>query len=287
MKLAKVVHGARCAAAVVQGDEAIIVRPWNSMAAGRSPFALPSMLAADLLAAVEASSERVALAEVQLCAPVSPCSKILCVGANFSDHAAEIGQAGPKAKPQMFMRYADTLVGHGQPVVRPQASAQFDFEGELAVVIGRGGRHIAVDDAMGHVLGYTCFMDGSVRDYQRHAVTPGKNFWRSGAMGPWIVTADQVPAIGSAGLRTVLNGAMVQAASMDQMVHTVAELIAYCSQWTPLAPGDVIATGTPAGIGSRRTPPLWMKRGDVLEVRIEDVGVLANPVVDEADVLGP
>jgi 2-keto-4-pentenoate hydratase/2-oxohepta-3-ene-1,7-dioic acid hydratase in catechol pathway len=124
-------------------------------------------------------------------------------------------------------------------------------------------------------------MDGSVRDYQRHAITPGKNFWRSGAMGPWIVTADEVPAIGRARLRTVLNGVQMQAASVADMIHGVAELIAYCSRWTPLAPGDVIATGTPAGVGSRRDPPRWMKDGDLLAVSIDGLGQLVNRVVDE------
>lgn len=280
MRWAKVVLKGRCAAAVIHGEDAIVLGPWQDESAERAAFALPTKAPADWRALGDANAERIALTELRLAPPIDPRCKILCVGANYRDHAAEIGQ-GAKTEPQFFLRHPDTLVGHGEPLVRPRASEQFDFEGELAVVIGRGGRHIAVEEALSHVLGYTCFMDGSVRDYQRHAITPGKNFWRSGAMGPWIVTADEVPAIGHARLRTVLNGAEMQAASVANMIHSVAELIAYCSRWTPLAPGDVIATGTPAGVGSRRHPPLWMRGGDLLEVSIDGLGRLVNAVVDE------
>jgi 2-keto-4-pentenoate hydratase/2-oxohepta-3-ene-1,7-dioic acid hydratase in catechol pathway len=283
MRLAKVVLNGRCAEAVIQGEDAIIVGPWLDDSAERALFELPMRVVSDWRAIGEANSERVALADLRLAAPVDPRSKILCVGANYRDHATEIGQ-GAKTEPQIFLRQADSLVGHGEPLVRPRVSEQFDFEGELAVVIGRGGRHITVGEAPSHVLGYTCFMDGSVRDYQRHAVTAGKNFWRSGSMGPWIVTVDEVPSIGSAKLRTVLNGAEMQASSVAEMIHNTAELIAYCSRWTPLAPGDVIATGTPAGIGSRRSPPIWMRDGDVLEVRIDGVGHLVNQVTEESPI---
>jgi 2-keto-4-pentenoate hydratase/2-oxohepta-3-ene-1,7-dioic acid hydratase in catechol pathway len=273
LKVAKFVHRGRCATGLIEGNHVAVVGPWHDTPAHLAPFALPSLIAND-------ARLRIPLEEVSLAAPVGPANKIICVGANYHDHAAEIGMAadGP---PQIFMRYADSLVGDGQPIVRPHCSEQLDFEGELAVVIGRPGRHIARDDAMAHVWGYACFMDGSVRDFQRHSIAPGKNFWHSGAFGPWIVSADKEVAGPEARLRTLLNSEVVQSTHLGRMVHGIAEIIAYCSHWTPLAPGDVIATGTPSGIGARRTPPLWLRSGDMITVDIEGVGTLSNPVVDE------
>jgi 2-keto-4-pentenoate hydratase/2-oxohepta-3-ene-1,7-dioic acid hydratase in catechol pathway len=273
LKVVKFVHRGRCAAGVVEGDEVAVIGPWHAMPAHQAPFELPSVLA-------NGSRLRLALAEVSLAPPVGPASKIIGIGANYRDHAAEAGldAAGP---PQIFMRYADSLVGAGQPIVRPGCSEQLDFEGELAVVIGRPGRHIPIAGAMAHVWGYACFMDGSVRDFQRHSIATGKNFWHSGAFGPWIVTADKNIAGAGARLRTLLNGAEVQSTELGRMVHGIAEIIAYCSRWTPLAAGDVIATGTPSGIGARRTPPLWLRPGDTITVDIEGVGALSNPVIDE------
>lgn len=274
MKVAKFVHRGRCATGLVQGDHVAVIGPWHEAPAHLAPFELPSLL-------TQGSRLRIPLNEISLAAPVGPAGKILCVGANYRDHAEEIGMAdgGP---PHIFMRYADSLVGDGQAIVRPQCSEQLDFEGELAVVIGRPGRHIQSADALRHVWGYACFMDGSVRDFQRHSIAPGKNFWRSGAFGPWIVTAGDNVAGPEAQLRTLLNGAVVQSTQLQRMVHSVAEIIAYCSHWTPLAAGDVIATGTPSGIGARRTPPVWLQSGDVISVEIESIGTLSNPVVDES-----
>lgn len=273
MKVVKFVHRGRCAAGLVEGDQVAVIGPWHAMPAHQAPFELPSVLA-------NGSRLRLPLSEVSLAPPVGPWNKIIGVGANYRDHAAEVGHAvdGP---PQIFMRYADSLVGAGQPIVRPRCSEQLDFEGELAVVIGRPGRHIASADAMAHVWGYACFMDGSVRDFQRQSVASGKNFWHSGAFGPWIVTADRQVAKPDARLRTLLNGSVVQATELGRMVHGIADIIAYCSSWTPLAAGDVIATGTPSGIGARRTPPLWLRPGDQVTVDIDGIGVLSNVVVDE------
>ena len=206
--------------------------------------------------------------------------KILCVGINYRDHAAETGR-DTLSNPQMFLRLANTLVGHNGEMIRPKVSTHFDFEGELAAVIGKPGRHITEADALGHVAGYTCFVDGSVRDYQKHAVTSGKNFIGTGPLGPWLVTADEIPDPAKLTLMTRLNGQEMQRSGTDMLIYSVARIISYVSAFTPLAPGDVIATGTPAGVGHRRNPPVWMKAGDTLEVEISGIGTLVSRIVDE------
>jgi 2-keto-4-pentenoate hydratase/2-oxohepta-3-ene-1,7-dioic acid hydratase in catechol pathway len=213
-----------------------------------------------------------------------PAAKILCVGVNYVPHIREMGREQP-AHPVIFVRFADSLVGHREPLVRPRASEQYDFEGELAVVIGRQARHVAAADALDYVAGFSCFNDGSVRDFQRHGLqwTPGKNFHHSGAFGPWLVTTDACGDPREFVLRTVLNGSVVQQESVGELCFGIGKLIEYCSTWTELVPGDVIATGTPGGVGASRNPPLWMKAGDTVDVDIAGVGVLRNPVVDEDD----
>jgi 2-keto-4-pentenoate hydratase/2-oxohepta-3-ene-1,7-dioic acid hydratase in catechol pathway len=206
--------------------------------------------------------------------------KILCAGINYRSHAAETGRELPK-QPSMFIRLANTLTGHEGEMIRPSVSQSFDFEGELAVVIGRPGRHIPVERALDHVAGYTCFVDGSVRDYQKFSVTSGKNFPATGPLGPWIVTTDEIADPARLTLTTRLNGQEVQKSGTDLLIYSVPQIIAFCSDFTPLLPGDVIATGTPEGVGHRRNPPLWMKPGDVLEVEISGIGTLRNRVVDE------
>ena len=208
--------------------------------------------------------------------------KIICVGLNYHEHIVESGRAQP-LKPVLFARYPGTQVGHDQPIVRPAVSAQLDFEGELAVVIGTHGRHIAVENALRHVAGYACYNDGSVRDWQAHTAQylPGKNFLATGAFGPWLVTADEIPDPTTLTLETRLNGAVMQHATVDLMINPIPELIAYCSTFLPLEPGDVIVTGTPGGVGARRTPPVWMKPGDVVEVEVSTIGVLRNEIVEE------
>jgi 2-keto-4-pentenoate hydratase/2-oxohepta-3-ene-1,7-dioic acid hydratase in catechol pathway len=166
-------------------------------------------------------------------------------------------------------------------MIRPRVSAQFDFEGELAVIIGRPGRHISAERALDYVAGYTCFVDGSVRDYQKFSVTAGKNFSATGPLGPWLVTTDEIPDPGRLTLSTRLNGVEMQRASTADMIHSVSQIVAFCSSFTALSPGDVIAAGTPEGVGHRRSPPLWMKAGDLLEVEISGIGLLRARVVDE------
>jgi 2-keto-4-pentenoate hydratase/2-oxohepta-3-ene-1,7-dioic acid hydratase in catechol pathway len=218
-------------------------------------------------------------------APVIPDAgaKLLCVGVNYMPHIREMGRERPD-KPVIFTRFADSIVGHGRPLLKPLASEQFDFEGELAVVIGKRARRVSKEHALDYVAGYTCFNDGSVRDYQRHSpqFTPGKNFHASGAFGPWLVTADEIPDPRKLTLTTRLNGEVVQHESVGELCFDVPHLIEYCSIFTQLEPGDVIVTGTPGGVGAGRKPPLWMKPGDTIEVEITGIGTLRNPVVAEA-----
>ena len=278
MKLVKIDRDGAIAEGVLEGTDVRIVSPWRQGGADLTPFDL-SRLSLDKLRRLP-TLETVALSSVMLAVPMDPLARIFCVGMNYRDHVGEIKQE-VAAFPTIFTRGLDTLVAHGAPLERPRASDHFDFEGEIAIVIGREGRHIRAEDALGHVGGYACFMDGSLRDYQKHSLTAGKNFWHSGAMGPWIVTTDEFGA-GDPLLQTRLNGNQVQSARASQMIFDIPCVIEYISRWTVLRPGDVIATGTPGGVGSRREPPLWMKAGDRIEVEIEGIGTLSNPVIDEA-----
>ena len=227
------------------------------------------------------------LDEVEFLPPVADACKLLCIGINYVPHMKEMGRERPEY-PVVFVRFADSIVGHGQPMIRPSDSVQFDYEGELAVVIGRRARRVTRAAALDYVAGYACFNDGSVRDYQRHSqqFTPGKNFHASGSFGPWLVTADEVPDPRKLRLTTRLNGEVVQDESVGELCFDVAQLIEYCSKWALLEPGDVIVTGTPGGVGAGRKPPLWMKAGDTVEVEISKLGVLRNPIADETPASG-
>ncbi len=220
------------------------------------------------------------LSEVKFLPVIPNPERILCAGINYRSHAAETGRELPK-QPSMFARFVDTLVPHEGEMIRPTVSDNFDFEGELAVVIGTGGRHIKIDRALDHVAGYTCFVDGSVRDYQKFSVTSGKNFPGTGPLGPWIVTTDDIPDPSRLTLMTRLNGKEVQRSGTDLLIYSIPHIIAFCSDFTTLSAGDVIATGTPEGVGHRRTPPLWMKPGDTLEVEITGIGILRSHIADE------
>jgi 2-keto-4-pentenoate hydratase/2-oxohepta-3-ene-1,7-dioic acid hydratase in catechol pathway len=213
-------------------------------------------------------------------APVIPNpDKIICVGLNYRDHIAETGRAVSE-KPVLFARFAGSQVGHRQAIIRPRVSERLDFEGELAAIIGKAGRHINEESALAHVAGYSCYNDGSIRDWQSHTsqFLPGKTFASTGGFGPWLVTSDEIPDPSGLTLQTRLNGTIVQHTSTNLMIHTIPALIAYISTILPLLPGDVLVTGTPAGVGSRRIPPLWMKPGDRVEVDISKIGVLSNPI---------
>ena len=276
MKLVRFHDGRRAGQGLLEGEWVHVVAPAD---AGED-FDLPARGIAELAPLLQRDLPLLPLAALTLLPPVSARSQLICVGINYAEHAAEIGHvaSGP---PAVFLRHRRGVVGHGQPLRAPRSSPQFDYEGELAVVIGAGGRHITAADAMRHVGGYSCFMDGSVRDFQRQSVSAGKNFPASGALGPWIVTANEVPDPAALHLQTRINGQTVQSAPVATMLHTVADLVAYCSTWTELRPGDVIATGTPAGVGSRCTPPRWLRPGDEVEVSVPGVGLLRNPVQAE------
>lgn len=242
------------------------------------------LLEAGLLAEATAeAAERtgtLGIDEVTLLPVVPEPGKCICIGLNYADHASETGKAAP-AHPRIFLRCPSSLAGAGAPIRRPRVSEQLDFEGELAVVIGKTGRHVTEEQALTHVAGYSCFMDGSVRDWQKHSTSAGKNFEATGALGPAMVTADEIPDPTSLRLTTRLNGQRVQQSNTSRMIHSVPALIRYLSAMVTLNPGDVICTGTPEGVGSRREPPLWMQPGDVIEVEIEGVGLLVNPVAAE------
>ena len=221
---------------------------------------------------------------VRLLPPVLQPAKAFAIGLNYKDHAAE-SKFDPPMNPVVFQRYPSSWVAHGQPIVRPHISTQFDYEAEVVAVIGKAGRYIGKEDALSHVAGYSLFNDGSVRDWQTRSGQwlLGKNFDASGGFGPEFVTADELPP-GASGLRLQcrLNGRVVQDANTRDMIFDVATLVAECSQAMALAPGDLIITGTPSGVGLARTPQLWMQPGDVCEVELEGIGILRNTVVDEA-----
>ncbi|HCB74640.1 MAG TPA: 5-oxopent-3-ene-1,2,5-tricarboxylate decarboxylase, partial [Sphingomonas bacterium] len=185
--------------------------------------------------------------------------------------------------PSIFIRFADTLVAHGQPIVRPRASGDLDYEAELAVVIGKGGRAISEADALAHVAGYGCFNDASVRDWQWHTTqfAPGKNFPGTGAFGPWLVTPDEAGDLADVRVISRLNGQTMQDQPVRDMIFPIAKIIAYVSAFTALSPGDVIATGTPGGVGAKRTPPVWMQPGDRIEIDIGPIGTLSNFIAHE------
>jgi 2-keto-4-pentenoate hydratase/2-oxohepta-3-ene-1,7-dioic acid hydratase in catechol pathway len=243
---------------------------------------LAAVLAAGALAALAGAGPEIPIAAVRLLPPIPAPGKILCIGLNYLPHILETGRARPE-KPSIFTRYADSLVGHGADLIRPAASAKFDYEGELAVVIGKAGRHIAPADAWDHIAGYACFNDGSIRDYQNHTTQfwPGKNFEKSGSFGPWIVTPDAVGDITAQTLTTRVNGTVEQQTPISDLAIGIADLIAYASTVTTLRPGDVIATGTPGGVGNHRKPQLFLEPGMTVEVQITGIGTLTNGVIDE------
>lgn len=275
--------GSRNAIGVRAGDDVI------DLTADGLPSTLEALLALGSAgmdaarAAIARGTHRLPFAKVELQAPLRAPAKAIAVGLNYVDHAAE-SRFDPPSYPVLFHRFPSSWVGHGAPIVRPHVSEQFDYEGELAVVIGKSGRYIAKADALAHVAGYSIFNDGSIRDYQFKSAQwmMGKNFDRSGSLGPDFVTADELPE-GARGLRlqTRLNGKTVQDANTRDMIFDVATLVSVCSEPFELNPGDIIISGTPAGVGLARKPPLWMRAGDVCEVEIEGIGLLSNPVIEE------
>lgn len=251
----------------------------------RLPYAdLRALLEADGLAkAADLAKEKpdAKVADVSFLPLIENPGKIICVGLNYKAHREETGRK-PTDNPALFVRFPDSQTAHGDVMVKPKNSAEFDYEGELAVVIGKAGRHVAEKDAFSIIAGYSCYNDGSVRDWQYHTMqwTPGKNYPKTGSFGPWMVTKDEIPDVEKLTLKTRLNGQQVQETGIDLMLFPIPVLIAYITTFTELRPGDVISTGTPGGVGVKRTPQLFMKDGDSVEVEISSIGVLQNKVVE-------
>jgi 2-keto-4-pentenoate hydratase/2-oxohepta-3-ene-1,7-dioic acid hydratase in catechol pathway len=247
---------------------------------------LRALLAGDGLAearkAIAGAAADFQIADLTLLPVIPNPDKIVCVGLNYEDHLIETGRDKTE-KPVLFLRLNNSQVGANQPMLLPRESTHFDYEAEIAVIIGKAGRRISEQDSWNHVAGYSCYNDGSIRDWQRHTsqFTPGKNFKGTGAFGPWMVTADEIPPNTVMTLMGRLNGKEVQRATSEQMIFKIPALIHYISTFTDLLPGDVIVSGTPGGVGAKRTPPLWMKPGDTVEIEIDKVGVLTNSIAED------
>ena len=282
MKLISYRFDGRDSYGAVVGDRVVDLQ---ELFGARAPD-LKTFIAADLFtqaaAQVAAAQATLPLAEVALQPVIPDPGKIFCIGLNYGEHIRETGKEATE-KPVIFLRVADSQLAHGEDIVRPRVSERLDYEGEIAIVIGKGGRHVAEADAWSHIAGYSCYNDASVRDWQLHTSqwTPGKNFWKTGAFGPWMVTADEIAADRKMTLITRLNGREMQRATTDMMVHSIPRQIAYISAFVPLEPGDVIVTGTPGGVGNKRTPQVFMKPGDVCEIEVDAIGVLRNGIRDE------
>ncbi|WNV12023.1 fumarylacetoacetate hydrolase family protein [Tardiphaga sp. 709] len=282
MKLASFQIGGKPTWGVIEGDDALDV---GALLGDRFPD-LKSVIAADALSAVRdaaGKAKRIPTADITWLPVIPNPDKILCIGLNYEMHRKETGRAEVD-NPTVFGRFANSQTGHLTNIIRPKVSTHLDFEGEIAIIIGKPGRHITQADAWSHIAGYACYNEGSVRDFQRHThqFTPGKNFPETGGFGPWMMTPDELGDVAPLRLQTRVNGQVVQDATIDQMIFDIPRQIEYCSSFTRLEPGDVIATGTPGGVGAKRTPPLWLKPGDIVEVEIDRLGVLRNGVADEA-----
>lgn len=250
---------------------------------GQRAADLKAFLAADLAGeaanAVTAATATLPLSEVQLLPVIPNPGKIVCVGLNYGEHVRETGKQVTE-RPTLFLRVAESQVAHGEDIALPPESSKLDYEGEIAIVIGRPGRRIAEADAWQHIAGYACYNDGSLRDWQTATPqwTAGKNFWRTGGFGPWLVTRDEIADGQVMTLVTRLNGQEMQRTTTDKLIHSIPRQIAHISAFMPLAAGDVIVTGTPGGVGAKRNPPVWMQHGDVVEVEVDAIGVLRNGV---------
>ena len=285
MRLLSFSHGGRESWGAVVGDGVIDLGKSTGHATLLDFIASPDYARREALVRGKAADAK--LADIRFLPVITRPEKIVLLIRNYMDHHQEVVAAGLKRElskfPPIFLRVWRSQIGHGEPIIRPRVSEQLDWEGELAVVIGKGGRHIAEKDAMSHVAGYACYNDASIREWQFHAsaIAAGKNFVGTGAFGPWMVTADEIPDPDNLDLEVRLNGEVMQKSNTEELIFKIPTIINYCSTIFDLVPGDVLVTGTPGGVGWSRKPPVFMKHGDVVEVEFEKVGLLGNPVVDE------
>lgn len=267
---------------VVQGDDVLDLTP---LLGAQAPD-LKTLIAKDLLgAAAEAAKTQpftLKFSQLTLLPVIPNPGQIFCIGLNYGEHVQETGNKVTE-KPVVFTRFPDSQVAHNQDILRPAESHRLDYEAEIAIVIGKGGRRIKEEDAWDHIVGYACYNDGSIRDWQvaTSQWIPGKNFYKTGGFGPWMVTADEIKPGQVMRLQTVLNGQVLQDTTTDKMIHSIPRQIAYISTFLPLSPGDVIVTGTPGGVGNKREPQIFMKPGDVCEIVVDAIGTLRNTIRDE------
>jgi 2-keto-4-pentenoate hydratase/2-oxohepta-3-ene-1,7-dioic acid hydratase in catechol pathway len=283
MKLMSYVTPQRASFGVVQGDRVIDLGLRLGTACPDLKSAISQGLLPQIAALVDNAPADFRLDEVVALPVIPNPARIVCAGLNYVAHRAEGNHKTEAAAPTLFLRLPESQVGHGRPLVCPRESDQFDYEAEVAVIIGKAGRRIDKANALSHVAGISAYNEGSVRDWQllMGQWTPGKNFPATGAFGPWMVTSDELPPDRVLGLVCRLNGQEMQRTTTELMMFSIPELIAFVSTFTTLEPGDVLVTGTPGGVGLRRNPQVWMKHGDIVEVELEGVGVLRNPVIKE------
>lgn len=283
MKLCSFSHAGVASVGIVKGDSVIDLSP---VLVDRGITSLRGLLEANLLGALtdilESNPPMIPLTEVEFEPVIPDPGKILCIGINYHAHKVETGNPD-YAYPMFFTRYPESQVGHNRPMLKPRETERLDYEGELAVIIGKEGRRISQEDALSHIAGYACYIDGSVRDFQRHTTQylPGKTFVGTGAFGPHMVTADEIPDPTKLHLQTRVNGMVMQDTDTDLMINPIPVLIEYISKAIPLKPGDVLVTGTPGGVGDKRKPPVYLFAGDTVEVEISGIGTLTNVIYDD------
>jgi 2-keto-4-pentenoate hydratase/2-oxohepta-3-ene-1,7-dioic acid hydratase in catechol pathway len=282
MKLISFLNQGQATYGAVMGDDVLDLGPILGSQAADLKALIANGLLAEAAQAARSHKPTLKFADLTLLPVIPNPNKIVCVGLNYGEHVRETGREITE-KPALFLRLSESQVAHGQDIVRPPESFKLDYEGEIAVIIGKGGRRISEADSWSHIAGYSCYNDGSVRDWQVNTSqwTAGKNFFRTGGFGPWMVTADEIAPNQNMTLVTRLNGVELQRATTDMMIHSIPRQIAYISTFIPLEPGDVIVTGTPGGVGNKRTPQVFMKPGDVAEIDIDAIGILRNTVRDE------
>lgn len=282
MKLISFLNAGQASYGIVNGDDVLDLQPILGAQAPDLRALIEQNLFAAAAEAARTHKPGLKFSQLTLLPVIPNPDKIICVGLNYGEHVRETGREITES-PALFLRVPASQVAHGQDIVRPPESARLDYEGEIAIVIGKGGRRISEADAWSHIAGYSCYNDGSIRDWQVSTSqwTAGKNFWRTGGFGPWLVTADEIKPDQNMTLVTRLNGVELQRATTDMMIHSIPRQIAYISTFTPLQAGDVIVTGTPGGVGNKRNPQVFMKPGDVVEIDVDAIGILRNGIRDE------